>query len=491
MSDQRIKVVLGENPETSDGSVKRILEKRNAILFLCIDGLEAIRACFSKGPDLIILDTGLPRMNGYQCSRVLKQDPLTRDIPILHLGTFATPLDRYWSKVCQADGYLPLPVEGDELETLLEALLHLGAPRRRLLPRASLVPGLEDRDILGLATHLLEHDLVMSSVLNEINRIDAWSASSKDLVGSLLAIIYSLFPFSCGAGLLIFETHSELYVRSGGGPESNPPERIQSLIIDYLRDRHGCYLNREDVATVLIDPGPGDALGWTSGDVFLHTPPQGPVRSVLAFENLNPEALPREEQDVLYLALEMAHGMIEKRILSITAQELSIIDETTRGYSMAFFMEVLRRELANARRNHYPVTLFTLFISNFGDLITGLSAEDRTGLLKSIHGAILRTMRKTDIVARRNQANFVFLLTQTTRENAAIPAQRVKANILEDVTAACPGLGPLVVSMGVSEFEPDQHPTPEAFLSGASPRRSPPLNGDRLSNERDPAGGSR
>jgi len=491
MSDQRIKVVLGENPETSDGSVKRIVEKRNAILFSCGDGLEAIRACFSKGPDLIILDTGLPRMNGYQCSRVLKQDPLTRDIPILHLGTFATPLDRYWSKVCQADGYLPLPVEGDELETLLEALLHRGAPRRRLLPRASLVPGLEDRDILGLATHLLEHDLLMSSVLNEINRIDDWYASSKDLVASLLAIIHSLFPFSCGAGLLIFETHSELYMRPGGDQGSNLSERIQSLIRDHLRDRHGCYLNPEDVTTVFVDPVPREAFGSDSGDLFLHTRPRGPVRSVLAFENLNPEALPKEERDVLHLALEMAHGVIEKKILSITAQELSVIDETTRGYSMAFFMEVLVRELANARRNHYPITLFTLFISNFGDLITGLSAEDRIGLLKRIHGAILRTMRKTDIIARRNQANFVFLLTQTTRENAAIPAQRVKANILEDVTVACPGLGPLVVSMGVSEFEPERHPTPEAFLNEANPKRSPTVNGDRLSNERDPAGGTR
>ncbi|MCF8146026.1 MAG: diguanylate cyclase [Deltaproteobacteria bacterium] len=488
MNDQRIKVVLGENPETSDGSVKRILEKRNAILFPCSDGLEAIRICFSKGPDLIILDADLPCMNGYQCSRVLKHDALTRDIPILHLGTSATPLDRYWSRVCQADGYLRLPAEESELETAIEGALHRGTPRRRLLPRVSLVSGLEDRDIISLATHLLEHDLLMSSVLNEINRIEDRSGSSKELIASLLAIIHSLFPFSYGAALLMFEKHTELYMRPGGDHGSSLPERIQSLIRDHLRDRHGCFLKPDNVTTVFIDPAPGEALGSNSGDVFLHTRTRGPVRSVLAFENLNPETLPREEQDVLHLALETAHSVMEKKILSITTQELSVIDETTRGYSMMFFKEVLGRELANARRNHFPVTLFTLFISNFGDLIAGLSPEDRPGLLESIHGAILQSMRKSDIIARLSQADFVFLLTYTSRENAAIPAARVKAKIVEDVAEVCPGLGPLVISMGVSEFDPDRHPTPEAFLNEGMPGKSPALNGDPSLSERNPAG---
>lgn len=490
MSDQRIKVVLAENPETTDGSVKRLLEKRNVILFPCSDGLEAIRASFSKRPDLIILDTGLPRMNGYQCSRVLKHDPLIRDIPIVHIGISANPLDCYWSKVCQGDGYLGSPVEEDEFETVLQSLLRRGAARRRLLSPASLLPGLEDGDILGLATHLLEHDLLISSVLNEMNRIDAWSASSKDLVAALLAIINSLFPFSCGAGLLIFEKHSEMYVRPSEGQAANVSESFQLFIRDHLRDHHGCYVNPDDVVTVFLDPVPEETVGSDSGDVFLHTRPRGPVHSVLAFENLNPEALTREEQDILHLALEMVHGVIEKKILMVTAQELSVIDETTRGYSMAFFTEVLGRELANARRNRYPLTLFTLFISNFGELIGGLSAGDRPELLKSIHGAILQTMRKTDIVARWTQANFAFLLTHTSRENAAIPASRVKTRILEDVAAACPDLGRMVVAMGVSEFNPDRHPTPEAFLNEAMPKKSPPINGNRSLSERDSARGN-
>lgn len=473
MSDQRIKVVLGENPDSSDGSVKRLLEQRSAILFSCKDGFELIRASFSKGPDVILLDTGLPRMNGYQCSRVLKQDPLTRDIPILHLGTSPTPLDRYWSKVCQADAYLTLPIQNDEWETVIQGVLSRAATRRRLLSRISLVPTLEDQDILALATHLLERDLLMSSVLNEINRIDTWTTSSKDVVASLLAIIHSLFPFSCGAALLIYEKHHELYLRPWGNPASHESKRMQLLIRDHLRDRHGHYIDPGEITILWLDPGPLEGGGLGSENVFLHTLPRGPVRSVLAFENLNPETLPREERDVLHLALEMAHGVMEKKVLATTAQELSVIDETTRGYSMTFFMEVLDRELANARRNHYPVTLFTLRISNFEDVIAGMGVEDRPGLLKSIHGAILRTMRKTDIVARKTQADFVFLLSHTNKENAAIPAQRVKTNILEDVTAACPGLGPLLVSMGVSEFDPGRHATPEACLTEAMPGRLP------------------
>jgi len=491
MSDQRLKVVLGENPDSADGSVKRLLEERGAILFPCMDGFEVIRASFSKGPDVIILDTSLPRMNGYQCARVLKQDPLTRDIPILHLGTSPTPLERYWSKVCRADAYLTLPIQKDEWDTVIQWVWNRDLSRRRFLPRVSIVPTLEDRDILALATHLLEHDLLMSSVLNEINRVDTWTISSKDLVASLLAIIHSLFPFSFAAGLLIYENHSELYLRPWGDPASHEWEkRIQLLISDHLRDRHGYYIDPGDITTVWLDPGPQEGSGLHSQNVFLHTCPQAPVRSVLAFEDLNPEALPREELDVLHLALEMAHGVMEKRVVATTAQELSVIDETTGGYSMAFFMEVLDRELANARRHRYPVTLFTLHISNFEGLIAGMDVEDRAGLLKSIHGAILRTMRKTDIVARRTQGNFMFLLSHTSKENAAIAARRVKANILEDVTAARPGLGSIEVSMGGSEFDPSRHVTTEAFLKEAMRRRSPARYKEPPAKGRIAAGGA-
>lgn len=465
-------MVLGENPETSDGSISMALKEMDAVIHACADGMQAVRACLSKGPDLVILDVGLPRMNGYQCARVLKHDPVTRATPIVHVGPSANPLDRYWSKVCRADSFLCTPVEKDLFQDTLQTILPRRTIRRRPMPRVSLVSGLQDPDILSLATNLLEQDLLLSSVLNEINRIDTWATSPEDLVTSLLAIIHSLFVFSSGAALLLFEKHSELYVFPGSQPGNASLERTKVLMIEHLKAKHDIFVRPGDLHCVLLDTPPWEGLDPGKGEVFLHTRDRAPVRSVLAFEDMNVEDLNKEEQQILELALELAHGILEKKIFSRIAQELSVIDATTQGHSMTFFMEVLEREIASARRNHYTITLFTILITNFDELTLDLGLEEQLGTIRTIQGAILRTMRKTDIIARWNQANFAFLLTHTTRENAAVPASRVRANILEDLGRAYPSLGNLAIHMGVCEFDPQRHQNPEEFLTEAIPKRA-------------------
>ena len=49
------------------------------------DGVEAITLCYSAHPDLILLDILMPRMNGYQVCRLLKDDAQTKHIPIIML----------------------------------------------------------------------------------------------------------------------------------------------------------------------------------------------------------------------------------------------------------------------------------------------------------------------------------------------------------------------------------------------------------------------
>jgi CheY-like chemotaxis protein len=46
------------------------------------DGLEAIEKALLEDVRLIILDVMMPRMNGYQACRLLKSDPVTRDLPV-------------------------------------------------------------------------------------------------------------------------------------------------------------------------------------------------------------------------------------------------------------------------------------------------------------------------------------------------------------------------------------------------------------------------
>lgn len=73
------------------------------------DGVEAINAAFTGAPDLILLDVHMPKINGYQVCRLLKDRPETKDIPIVIMtaraagGVIQDP--KSWSFQTGADGF--------------------------------------------------------------------------------------------------------------------------------------------------------------------------------------------------------------------------------------------------------------------------------------------------------------------------------------------------------------------------------------------------
>lgn len=103
-----------------------------------------------------------------------------------------------------------------------------------------------------------------------------------------------------------------------------------------------------------------------------------------------------------------------------------------------------------------------------------LEPEAEIEIIRIIQDAIFRTLRKADIIARWDQANFAFLLTHTSFENAKIPTQRVKKNVLQDISVQMPSLSSLMPHMGMCEFDPEQDQTPESFFAGAMPKKAAP-----------------
>ncbi len=79
------------------------------------DGEECLKAVHAKRPDLIVLDVILPKQNGFQICRALKQDPATKDIPVILLSSKNQPSDKFWGQKQGADLYLTKPFEDGDL----------------------------------------------------------------------------------------------------------------------------------------------------------------------------------------------------------------------------------------------------------------------------------------------------------------------------------------------------------------------------------------
>lgn len=94
------------------------------------NGKEAIDAVRKELPDLLILDVMMPEMNGFDVAAILKNDPLTMDVPILILSIVQDKERGYRLGV---DRYLTKPIDTEKLFGEIGSLLEQGKSKRKVM----------------------------------------------------------------------------------------------------------------------------------------------------------------------------------------------------------------------------------------------------------------------------------------------------------------------------------------------------------------------
>ena len=98
------------------------------------DGREALDKAKSKVPDLIILDMMLPDMRGTEVCKALKQDTLTRDVPVMILSALGGEIDRVVGFELGAEDYVVKPFSVRELVLRVKAILKRAATNTLATP---------------------------------------------------------------------------------------------------------------------------------------------------------------------------------------------------------------------------------------------------------------------------------------------------------------------------------------------------------------------
>jgi CheY-like chemotaxis protein len=92
------------------------------------DAEEGLALARDRRPDLIVMDVGLPGMDGNAATRLLKADPTTERIPVVTLTAHAHREDRDRAEAAGCDLYLTKPLEPRELGAAIRRLLGQAAP---------------------------------------------------------------------------------------------------------------------------------------------------------------------------------------------------------------------------------------------------------------------------------------------------------------------------------------------------------------------------
>lgn len=92
------------------------------------DGIEALRALNQSHriPDLVLLDVGLPKMDGYEVARHLKTKQQFGNTPIVMISQRDGMIDRLKGRLAGAKDYITKPFKTQEIMTIVHS--HLGSP---------------------------------------------------------------------------------------------------------------------------------------------------------------------------------------------------------------------------------------------------------------------------------------------------------------------------------------------------------------------------
>ena len=118
-----IRILYVEDNEDNVYMLSQRLRKHGFEISIASDGEQGIAMAHRERPDLILMDLGLPVLDGWAAARLLKDSPETKEIPIIALSAHTMPGDRERALAAGCDEYEPKPVSFERLLAKIEALL--------------------------------------------------------------------------------------------------------------------------------------------------------------------------------------------------------------------------------------------------------------------------------------------------------------------------------------------------------------------------------
>jgi len=116
------RILVVDDNRDSATSLAALLELTGHETHIAYDGLEAVEAAVTFGPDVVLLDIGLPKLNGYDACRKIREQPSGKGIVLIALTGWGQDEDREKSKAAGFDAHLVKPVDYDALMKFLSEL---------------------------------------------------------------------------------------------------------------------------------------------------------------------------------------------------------------------------------------------------------------------------------------------------------------------------------------------------------------------------------
>ena len=459
-------VLVVDDSQITRAVIGRRLREAGFEVVEAVDGVEGAVAAYRIRPAVVVTDLEMPLMDGCQLARLLKNDPLTSDIPVVILTTHREAASRFWGESAGADAYLVK----DDVERDLVATVERLAGNGRTPAAAGDEPPAGSTAILGRVARQLDRGLLEATVVTRVLR-EGVEAETLDAASTSILQVFSRIADAELLGLGITDDRSlHLYLLR---PERATSRVDVEQVADHVMQRLG--LDGDVDLVVRLDGeagGAGPALDLETALVYPLV-----LRQARGVVLVWPFGDPQEDwgpsASLIEPAVPHAGLVLDSARLADHLRRLSTHDGLTRLLNHRSVLERLDEEIARAQRYRSSVTVALCDLDRFKRL------NDRFGhlvgdeVLREFAVRLRSSVRISDVVGRYGGEEFLLVLPNTGLADGAATIGRLCEALVEHPMELPSVADPVAVtaSFGVASLrEVDGDRTAERLLSLADER---------------------
>ncbi len=116
-----IKVMVIDDSNTIRKSAEIFLRPYGCQVIFAEDGFEAMSKIVENQPDIIFVDITMPRLDGYQACKLIKNNPIYQSIPVIMLSSKDGLFDKARGRMAGSNGYLTKPFTAEGLLSIIQS----------------------------------------------------------------------------------------------------------------------------------------------------------------------------------------------------------------------------------------------------------------------------------------------------------------------------------------------------------------------------------
>lgn len=394
------------------------------------NGGEGYQKVFSVAPDLILSDIVMPNLNGYQLCRLLKNNPMTKKIPILLLTVLDKKIDKFWGDKSGADKFLSKAQSFEQIEqTTLEYIEK--NPVTAEYKQTLLNNPVGEETVQNQINSVLDELLMNSTFLNEFRDLSEFLTHEKVLVEKTFKLLRSFGDYNIAGLFFNSKDNNEknvLHLDINKKPVSSfVIEKIKRDFFTQMPTQREFSI-RDFTHDIVREKTDGDErISSPSEIVASHIEPlmfEGELMGGFCF--FGTEELDFTEFKFYKTMVKELLLLFKMRYLYSETEYLSVTDGLTGLYNRRHFEYNLEREFKRTRRYPKDLSLAILDIDYFKNVNDTYGHQFGDYVLKEISSLLAMSFRKTDMLYRYGGEELTIILTETSLDNAFIPLERLR-----------------------------------------------------------------